>query len=193
MSSAQQILLGKRFVTCVNRKLLNSTQCYNKKKFCCFSLQYFKVIPVCVQYSSFCSGCHSISFPRSGGPCWLNFGWLSSPPPHTIVTPLSFLQMSFSRHNQLACSQLWEENKHRRTTNWEVLSKEQFAQHKSFCWKSFEWEAGGHCGNNLAFSLKNYRDRSVEYWLDTGTRGFVLKHSAHNTAHSVPRHYILVL
>ena len=49
-----------------------------------------------------------------------------------------------------------------RATTWGVLSKEQFAQHKSFCFQPFEWETGGHCGNNLAFSLKNCQDRGVE-------------------------------
>lgn len=62
-------------------------------------------------YSSFCSGCLSVSFPQSGGPCWLTFGWLSSPSTHYCFPSVSPSDVLFSPQS-LTCSQLWEESKH---------------------------------------------------------------------------------
>lgn len=78
-----------------------------------------------------------------------------------LRTPLLFLRLSLrcpflatithmlsTLRGEQACLLL------RRTTNWGVLSKGQFAQHKSFCFQPFERETGGHCGNNFALPLK---------------------------------------
>lgn len=62
-------------------------------------------------YSCLYSGCHSISLPPSEGPCWLTFGWLSSPPIrhcYSSVFPSDVLSLPQS----FTCSQLWEQSEH---------------------------------------------------------------------------------
>lgn len=66
--------------------------------------------------------------------------------------------------------------------NLEVLSKKQFAQHKSFCFQAFEWKTACHFKNGSAFSLRNHGDGSVERLQLTGKEWLCLsiKHKMHN-------------
>lgn len=61
-------------------------------------------------YSNFGSGCYSVSFSQSGSPCWLTFGWLSSPSTPYCYSSVLLSEVFFSLQS-LTCSQLWEESR----------------------------------------------------------------------------------
>lgn len=117
-------------------------------------------------YGNFSTGCSSTRFPQLRGPCWLTLGWLSSLP-----APLLFLRLSlrcpFSCHERSAALILWEESEPASSSeeaqSGEYCQKNNLHNTKAFVSRPFEWEMGGHCGNNMDFPLKNYGDRGVEY------------------------------
>lgn len=61
-------------------------------------------------YTNFSSSSFSVSFSQSGSPCWLTFGWLSSPSTPYCYSSVFPSDVLFSLQS-LTCSQLWEESK----------------------------------------------------------------------------------
>lgn len=91
-------------------------------------------------YSSLCTGCHFISFSHSAGPCWLTFGWLSSPSAHhcySCVFPSDVLFLPQS----LTCSQLF------------LSSKREESKHAS---SSEEPQTGEYCQKNNLHNTKAF-------------------------------------
>lgn len=84
-------------------------------------------------YTDSILGSYSISSSQSWGPCWLTFGWLSSPPTRHCYSSVFPSDVLFSPQS-LSCSQLWEESKQANSSK-EAQTGECCQKNRTICTK----------------------------------------------------------